>query len=133
MYHLQTLKAILDTTNTRFNDTTKWIRAQHGGFLEYHISPGTIIAKDEPIATNTSLLGDEQNVIYAPRDGIVLGMTTLPSVAPGDPICHLAYPKKGVLRKVKKIVNALDDDSLHERVRDDLSRSVIITESDATS
>jgi len=114
-------------------DTTKWIRAQHGGFLEYHISPGTIIAKDEPIATNTSLLGDEQNVIYAPRDGIVLGMTTLPSVAPGDPICHLAYPKKGVLRKVKKIVNALDDDSLHERVRDDLSRSVVITESDATS
>lgn len=109
-------------------DSTKWIRAKNGGFLQFHIAPGDIVEQDEPIATNSSLTGIEHNVIYAPRDGVVLGMTTLPSVAPGDPICHLAFPKKGVLRKAMKIVSRLDEKSLHERVREHLKYSVLITE-----
>jgi len=110
--------------------TTKWIRATQGGFLEFHVSPGDTVEKDQAIATNTDLMGEQQNVIYAPRGGIVLGMTTLPSVAPGDPICHLAFPKKGVLKTAERAINKMDDDSLHERVRDDLSRSMLLTESD---
>ncbi len=113
--------------------TTKWIRAAQGGFLEFHVSPGDIVEKDQPLATNTDLMGDEQNVILSPRDAIVLGMTTLPSVAPGDPICHLAYPRKGVLRKVEKAVDKLKDDALHHRVREELASSMRITESDSDS
>jgi len=111
--------------------TTKWIRAAQGGFLEFHISPGDIVDKDQPLATNTDLMGDEQNVILAPRSGVVIGMTTLPSVAPGDPICHLAYPKRGVLKKVEIAVDKLDDNALHHRVREDLARNVRITDSEA--
>ncbi|MDF1810257.1 MAG: succinylglutamate desuccinylase/aspartoacylase family protein [Phycisphaerales bacterium] len=110
--------------------TTKWIRATQGGFLEFHVSPGEMVEKNHPIATNTDLMGDEQNVIYAPRSGVVLGMTTLPSVAPGDPICHLAFPKKGMFKKVEKTVSKLGDDSLHERVRDDLARNIRIVDSE---
>ena len=110
-------------------DTTKWVRARHGGFLEFHVAPGDIVLADDPIATNTSLTGKAQNVITAPREGIVLGMTTIPSVAPGDPVCHLAYPSKGTLSQIRKIVKRLSTDSLHERMRDDLARNVHVRES----
>lgn len=111
-------------------DATSWVRATNGGFLEFHVAPGTIVEEDEPIATNTTLSGEELNVLRAPRDGIVLGMTTIPSVSPGDAVCHLAYPTRAVLRKIGRTVDALDDDSLHERIRDDLSRAVHVTEHD---
>jgi predicted deacylase len=111
-------------------DATKWIRAEQGGFLEFHVGPGDIVEKDEAIATNTNLVGEEQNVIRAPRDGIILGMTTIPSVVPGDPVCHLAYPKRSTLRKIERVVGRLADGSLHERLRDDLSSSILVTETD---
>ncbi|MGJ8635401.1 MAG: succinylglutamate desuccinylase/aspartoacylase family protein [Phycisphaerales bacterium] len=111
--------------------TTKWIRAAQGGFLEFHVSAGDIVEKDQALATNTNLMGDEQNVILSPRDGLILGMTTLPSVGPGGPVCHLAYPRRGVLKKVERAVNKLDDDALHNRVREDLARNVRVTESEA--
>jgi len=110
---------------------TKWIRAAQGGFLEFHVSPGETVEKDQPLATNTDLMGDQQNVIFAPRNGIVIGMTTLPSVAPGDPICHLAFPKKSVLKTVERAIDKLEDDSLHERVRESLATNMRVTESDS--
>jgi predicted deacylase len=108
-------------------DSTKWVRAEHGGFLEFHAAPGDIVEKGEAIATNTDLNGEEQNVIRAPRSGIVLGMTTIPSVAPGDPVCHLAFSKKRELTKIERVVGGLGDDSLHQRIRDDLARSLRVT------
>lgn len=111
-------------------DTTSWVRARAGGFLEFHVAPGDIVDAQERIATNTDLLGREQNVIRAPRSGIVLGMTTMPSVSPGDPVCHLAYSRKDTLRRVEGVVDALANASLHERVRGDLARSVHVTDRD---
>ncbi|MCA9244527.1 MAG: succinylglutamate desuccinylase/aspartoacylase family protein, partial [Phycisphaerales bacterium] len=108
-------------------DATKWIRAQHGGFLRFHVAPGDIVAMEQPIATNTSLIGDEQNVILAPREGIVLGMTTLPSVSPGDPVCHLAFARRGKLKEIEQVVEGLDEDSLHERMRGDLATNLVVT------
>jgi len=107
-------------------DATRWIRAQFGGFLRFHVTPGDQVKKGDPLATNISLVGQRLNVVRAPRAGIVLGMTTLPSVAPGDPICHLAYTKEGELSKVVRAVDRLDEDTLHERVREDLSRNVFM-------
>jgi predicted deacylase len=105
-------------------DATRWIRAQFGGFLRFHVTPGDQVKKGDKLATNISLVGKRLNVIRAPRAGIVLGMITLPSVAPGDPICHLAYTKQGELARVVRAVERMDGDALHERVRDDLARSV---------
>ncbi len=109
-------------------DATKWVRAAHGGFLEFHVAPGDIVEKDDPIATNTTLVGEELNTILAPRDGVILGMTTIPSVAPGDPVCHLAYPTRSVLRKANLAVDRMGVESLHERMRDDLSTSLLVTD-----
>jgi predicted deacylase len=112
-------------------DSTKWVRAEHGGFLEFHVGPGDIVNANDVIATNTSLLGDEINTVSAPQGGVVLGMTTMPSVVPGDPICHIAYARQGTLRKAEKIVKALGDETLHERMRGDLASSVLVTDAEA--
>ena len=109
-------------------DKTQWVRAQHGGFLSFHVRPGDIIKKDDPIATNTSLLGKEHNTITAPRNGVVLGMTTLPSVAPGDPICHLAYIKKASFKKIEDARDAMHDMSLHQRAHEQLGTNVLVSE-----
>ncbi|MBC8366483.1 succinylglutamate desuccinylase/aspartoacylase family protein [bacterium] len=107
-------------------DATHWMRAQYGGFLQFHVAPGDIVEKDQHISTNTSLTGTEQNTVHAPREGIILGMTTLPAVVPGDPICHIAYTKKGSLKKIERAMSKLSDDDLHERMRDDLSKNMVL-------
>lgn len=107
---------------------TGWVRAKRGGFLEFHVAPGDVVAKDDPVATNTDLVGAEQNVIRAPDDGVVLGMTTLPSVGPGDPVCNIAYPSGAVMDAVRAAIKGGKASSLHARVREDLARSVMIVQ-----
>ncbi|MEO1087756.1 MAG: succinylglutamate desuccinylase/aspartoacylase family protein, partial [Acidobacteriota bacterium] len=101
----------------------RWIRARTGGFLRFHVSPGDIVERHQPIATNTRLTGETVSHIRAPSAGIILSMTTLPSVAPGAPICHLAFPE-GDLRRIERVVEGLGDGSLHEQIRDDLATSL---------
>lgn len=105
----------------------KWIRAERGGFLDFHIKPGDVIEKDQPLATNTTLLGREQNTLYAPFDAVVIGMTSLPAISPGEPICNLGKLPKGVkpsmLKRQRKI-----DNSLEKRVTQDLATNVLVVE-----
>lgn len=70
-------------------EKTKWIRAERGGFLRFHVKPGDVVDAGQPLATNTNLLGHDRNVLHAPFGSIVLGMTTLPAVCPGEPVCCL--------------------------------------------
>ena len=72
---------------------TTWLRAQAGGLLRFHVAPGDLVDQGQAISTNVSVFGEQQNTLVAPCDGIVLGMTTLPVVKPGEPICHLAGPQ----------------------------------------
>ncbi len=111
-------------------DKTRWVRASRGGFLRFHVAPGDIIERGDLIATNTSLTGKEFNTLKAPCDGIILGMTTIPTVAPGDPVCHLAYASDGSLSKAAKGHAAAGPETLHERTRGDLSTGLTVVPSD---
>ena len=68
---------------------TRWVRAEEGGFLEFHVRPGERLNAGDAIATATDLLGETRSVMAAEASGVVLGMTTMPSVFPGDPVYHL--------------------------------------------
>ena len=114
-------------------DSSKWVRADNGGFLSFHVSPGDFVNQGDPIATNTDLLGNEQNVIEAPQSGVILGMTTIPSVAPGDPICHIAHPSQIALEKAEAAQDKLADHHLHERTRGDLARNVHLSDAPEAS
>jgi predicted deacylase len=108
-------------------EKSKWIRAERGGFLQFHIKPGDIIKKNQAIATNTTLLGDERNIISSPFDAVVIGMTTLPAISPGEPICNLGelpenYSTSG-LRKLRS-----EEDGLETRVSEDLASNILVVE-----
>jgi predicted deacylase len=108
---------------------TKWVRAERGGFLQFHVAPGEIVERDQPLASNTSLLGREQNVLTSPFDGVILGMTTLPAVSPGEPVCHIGRMTKATRRHLERKA-AQPDDSLHERVLDDLAANITVVDPD---
>jgi predicted deacylase len=111
-------------------EETRWMRAETGGFLRFHVHPGDTVAKGQPLATNTSLAGKDLNTIVAPKDAIVLGMTTLPAVSPGDPVAHLAFPSESALRKMERVIGKLPEDSLLARLHDALATNVLVSELD---
>lgn len=106
---------------------TKWIRAECGGFLQFHVAPGDIIEKDQPLATNTSLIGREQNVLTSPFAAIVVGMTTLPAVSPGEPVCHLGKLSSNK-RHRERFREKLAGHQLHGRAAGDLASNIVVVE-----
>lgn len=112
-------------------ERTKWMRAERGGFLRFHVHPGATVVQGQPIATNTSLAGQDLSTIVAPRDAVVLGMTTLPAVSPGDPVAHLAFPSDRAFQRMERVVGDLPGDSLLTRLHEDLATNVLVSESDA--
>lgn len=108
-------------------ERSKWIRAERGGFLQFHVAPGDIVEKDQPIATNTTLLGHERSVLTAPFNGIVIGMTTLPATSPGEPICNLGkLPESTQPSELRRLRS--EEDGLEERVVEELASNVLVTE-----
>jgi uncharacterized protein len=95
-----------------------WLRATVGGILKFHVTAGEFVEKDQPIATNYSILGQEQNAILCPQDGIILGIATLPAVKPGEPVVHVAFPNKRITELRRKLKNAEGSDTLKKAGRD---------------
>lgn len=108
-------------------EKSKWIRADQGGFLDFHIQPGDIVEEGQPLATNTTIIGEGQSTIHAPFNGVVMGMTSLPSISPGEPICNLGkLPKKYSPAKLEKLRSK--EDGLEQQVMEELGSSVLLTE-----
>lgn len=106
---------------------TKWLRAERGGFLQFHVKPGDAVEKGQAIATNTNLLGVEKSALYSPFAGVVLGMTTLPAVTPGEPICHLGQlPHR--MQPARLSQQRAENEGIEERLMEELSTSVMVTE-----
>ncbi len=106
---------------------SKWIRAEHGGFLEFHVHPGEVVEEGQPISTNTNLLGRDRHTVCAPYNGVVIGMTTLPAISPGDPICNLGMlPKKIKPSELRKL--RIREHGLEKRMVEELSTSLLVVE-----
>jgi len=106
---------------------SKWLRAEHGGFLQFHVSPGDAVEKDQPLATNTTILGREKRVLTSPFRGVVIGMTTLPAISPGEPVFNIGRLPRGVkLSQLRR--HGSHENSLEERVIEDLSSNILVTE-----
>jgi hypothetical protein len=110
-------------------DKSVWVRAEVGGILRFHVAPGTFVEKGEAVATNAGIFGETQNQLLAPADGIVLGMTTLPTVKPGEPVCHLALPSKS-LRSLRRALKQGEPDTLYHQLQQDLATNVSVSETE---
>lgn len=106
---------------------SKWIRAEKGGFLSFHVKPGDLVEQDQPLATNTTLLGEERSVLLAPFNAVVIGMTTLPAVSPGEPVCNLgalpADTNPDAIRRQRS-----QEDGLEERVSEALASNLLVVD-----
>jgi predicted deacylase len=108
-------------------ERSTWVRAEKGGLLRFHVAPGEAVEEGQPIATNSSVYGDERNVLRAPVDAIVMGMTTLPTVKPGEPVCHLAAVRRS-LSKVREAQLKQSRNSLGRRLRSQLATNIAVSE-----
>lgn len=106
---------------------TKWVRAERGGFLQFHVSPGDIVEKGQALATNATLLGRERRVLHSPFNAVVIGMTTLPAVSPGEPVCHLGELPKGTKPETLRRQRSREG-GLEERLVEDLASNVLVVE-----
>lgn len=105
---------------------TKWIRAERGGFLSMHVSPGDSIEEGQALATNSSLLGEDQNRLEAPFSGIVIGMTTLPAVQPGEPVVHLGRLANS--KSVRRHARQVADDDVQRTAHEHLATNIQVTD-----
>ena len=113
-------------------EKSKWIRAERGGFLQFHVKPGDIIEKEQPVATNTNLLGHEHHVLRSPFDAVVIGMTTLPATSPGEPVCNLGKLPKGTRPSEFRRLRS-EEDGLEGRVVEELASNVLVVEPSESS
>ncbi|GAA5481805.1 succinylglutamate desuccinylase/aspartoacylase family protein [Haloferula sargassicola] len=112
-------------------EETRWVRAGCGGFLQFHVKPGDTVTAGQALATNSGLLGRQQEIILSPHDGLVLGMTTMPAVVPGDPVVHIALPSTGrQFRQVEKGIASLQGDAIESQVREHLATSFTVVHVD---
>ncbi len=108
---------------TRISRTT-WVRAERGGTLSFNINPGDLVEKGQLLATNYNIFGDERNQMVAPVDGIILGMTTMPVVKPGDAVFHIAHLSRSTLYRIRKKTEAASNQDLYRRIQTDLATNV---------
>ncbi len=105
---------------------TTWVRAETGGILGFHASPGQLVRAHEAVATMYSLWGSEQTSLIAPVNGVVLGMTTMPVVTAGGPVYHLAVLNKRQLAQAERLREARGDDDPYARIEEDLATNITI-------
>ena len=95
--------------------------------MQFHINPGDLVEKGQPLITNTTLLGKEHKTLKAPFDGIVIGMTSLPAIGPGEAVCNSGKLPAGN-NPDELTATRLSRDGLGQQVSDDLSSNMMVHE-----
>lgn len=109
---------------------TTWVRAERGGLLDFHARPGELVSAGQTLAHAQSIFGRYHDEIVSPASGIILGMSTLPMVKPGEPIYHVAVLTKREMRRIRAILAESPEDHLYDQVQEALATSVTIHEHD---
>lgn len=70
--------------------SSSWIRASASGIVGAKVKLGQRVDAGQRLATISDPLGDEEQHILAPFDGIVIGRSNLPLAHEGDALMHIA-------------------------------------------
>jgi len=105
-----------------------WVRADQGGILGFHAKPGDLVREGETLATIYGIFGREQTSLTSPVNGIVLGMTTMPAIAPGGPAYHIARLPKRKLSQIQRKMRQRPKVDPYQQVQQDLATSITIQE-----
>ena len=75
---------------------SKWVRADHGGLLFSLVRLGQIVEAGDVLGTVTDPISNEQNLIYSPLEGRVIGMALNQMVMPGFATFNLGIAASAV-------------------------------------
>ncbi|TXH69299.1 MAG: succinylglutamate desuccinylase/aspartoacylase family protein [Thiothrix sp.] len=73
------------------SDSSVWIRAPQSGILHVKVGLGTAVSQGELLGHVADPFGAHLEKIYAPKTGLIIGVSTLPLVHEGEAILHLAH------------------------------------------
>jgi predicted deacylase len=71
-------------------DSTTWVRAPDSGIVSHKAELGDTVVQGQKLAIVSDPLGDAQETVRAPFDGIVIGRSTLPLAHEGEALFHIA-------------------------------------------
>ena len=71
-------------------DSTSWVRAPESGIVSHMVGLGETVVEGQKLAVVSDPLGDAQETVSAPFDGIVIGRSTLPLAHEGEALFHIA-------------------------------------------
>lgn len=84
--------------------STSWVRAPSSGIVTAKIKLGNSVRKDQNLASISTPLGDEEDHVIAPFDGIVIGQSKLPLAHEGDALFHL-----GAFKSIPRVENLVEN------------------------
>lgn len=94
------------------SDETTWVRANRGGILEVEVQLGEEVDVGRLLWTVSDPQGSERSQRTAPVEGVVIGVTTLPLVTPGDAVVHLARNGRHEQSSIDEPTDEEDDDDV---------------------
>jgi predicted deacylase len=101
--------------------STSWVRASTSGIVTGAVALGTRVKENDRLALISDPLGDLEEAITAPFDGIVIGSTRLPLAHEGDALFHLAdFRSVGRAEGVVEEFAAIHDPALRRTVESNL-------------
>lgn len=91
---------------------TSWVRANKSGIVHSAIPLGTVVKKNQVMACIVDPIGDKEDTLPAPFEGIVIGSLNLPLVHKGDAVFHLASAESR--EDLKEISNSIFNEAFSE-------------------
>jgi predicted deacylase len=70
--------------------STSWVRAPSSGIVSWKAKLGASVSKDQKLAVISNPIGEQEDVVTAPFDGIVIGRSNIPLAHEGDALAHIA-------------------------------------------
>jgi hypothetical protein len=71
-------------------NTSRWVRAAQSGILRSLVATGSRVEVDDVLAYISDPLGENNEQLVSPVDGIIIGKTNLPLVFAGEAIFNIA-------------------------------------------
>ena len=87
--HLKMLPGEPSPPRSRVVGKFIWSRASQDGWWQPAVAAGDEVGEGRLLGTLSNLYGDVLEELYAPRDGVVLFLTTSPAVSTGGPLLGL--------------------------------------------
>lgn len=112
---------------------TNWVRSEFGGILGFHARPGDLVQQGDLLATNRTIFGVWQGEMRSPVNGVVLGMTTMPAVKPGEPVYHIARLARKTYRRIKAEVEAISSTYVYNRIQDALATNIVLRDAETAT